>query len=83
MLTGLARVEAFPTPPTRAVRSDTPVDFRSTIYWNHSVDLHSSEVTSYSFPTTDLPGRYRVTIEGMTDRQVPLRRVYYVEVGSK
>lgn len=43
--------------------SNTP-DFRSTYYWNPSVQLEDKPVT-LSFPTSDEPGTYAVDIQGI------------------
>ncbi|RYG21926.1 MAG: hypothetical protein EOO07_01340 [Chitinophagaceae bacterium] len=41
------------------------VDNQSTIYWNHAIELNSKD-TEFSFYTSDLPGMFRIVVQGMS-----------------
>lgn len=56
-------------------------DYRSLVYWNP--DLFTDDKTgnvSVYFYAADLPGRYRIIIEGITQEGEPLRIVHYIEI---
>ena len=53
---------AFKTP---AIKSNLP-DYRSTLYWNPLIKTDENGNATISFRTSDVDGRYKVTIEGMT-----------------
>ncbi len=56
-------------------------DYRSTLYWTPMVATDAKTGTAtVSFHAADLPGRYRVVAEGVTQNGEPIRCVYFVEV---
>jgi hypothetical protein len=55
-------------------------DYRSTLYWNPNVITDSQGTATVSFFAADLPGRYRIEVEGVTEHGEPIRSVYFVEV---
>ncbi len=57
-------------------------DYRATLYWNPDVDI-SSDVATVSFFSSDLPGIYRIIIEGVLSNGEPVRVVKLIEVEDK
>lgn len=55
-------------------------DGRLTIHWAPHVEVNTAEGSSTSFYTADLPGRYRISVEGITDRGVPVKGEYFITV---
>lgn len=59
-------------------------DIRSTIYWNPNVvtskDLGQSTLSFYS---ADLPGRYRIVVEGVTEEGSPIRSESYIKIDDE
>lgn len=55
-------------------------DYRSTIYWNPEVVPDSTGTVFLRFTTSDLGGRYRITLEGLTKSGKPLRLVSHLTV---
>lgn len=66
------------------LNDSSPTDFRATLYWNPSVTTDAqSGTTTVSFFAADLPGQYRVVVEGVTQSGEPVRAVYYIKVESR
>ena len=84
VLHGYDRSRTFSYPDYENPATDrTKADFRATIYWNPEVATNSSGgPAAVSFFSSDLPGRYRVVMEGIGHNGGALRGVYYVEVES-
>ena len=79
---GYARARRFNAPDYSNPQTDTTkADYRSTIYWNPNVvtDAKTGRAT-VSFFAADLPGKYRMVVEGVTQNGEPVRCVYFVEV---
>jgi len=64
---GYSKVKEFYAPKYE-VKSDrqNDTDLRSTIYWNPNLVTDASGKAALSFYTADLPGKYKVVIEGLT-----------------
>ena len=61
----------------------TKADYRSTLYWNANVKTDSKTgVGSISFFASDLSGRYRVVVEGITQGGGPVRKEYFINLES-
>ncbi|HMJ70920.1 MAG TPA: carboxypeptidase-like regulatory domain-containing protein [Cyclobacteriaceae bacterium] len=58
-------------------------DFRSTLYWNNNLRAYSDGKGQFSFYTSDLPGKYRVVIEGMTQKGKKVRYETFLVVEDK
>jgi hypothetical protein len=72
----------MPTYDDLTIPKDTR-DYRSTIYWNPNLktdDLSGS--CAVSFFAADLPGRYRVVVEGVSKEGKPLRSESLITIGS-
>ena len=72
----------FKAPDYSEGNSDaTKIDYRSTLYWNPEVvTVVQSGKTELSFFASDLIGRYRVVVQGITVAGEPLHAAYYITV---
>ena len=58
-------------------------DYRSTIYWNPNLKTdYLSGTCSISFFAADLPGRYRIIVEGISFAGRPLRAESIITIGD-
>jgi hypothetical protein len=82
---GYFRPRVFPTPDySKSRKEDDPIDYRSLIYWNPSINTNpKSGTASVSFYASDLIGQYRVDVEGVTQKGEPLHAKYIILVESK
>lgn len=59
-------------------------DYRSTIYWNPNLSIEDiSGSCSVSFFAADLPGKYRIVVEGVTETGRPLRAESFITIADK
>ena len=59
-------------------------DYRSLLYWNPEVRTnYKTGSATVSFYAADLPGRYRVVVEGVTQNGDPVRCVSFIEVDNR
>jgi hypothetical protein len=79
---GYATPKRFSHPNYQSPELDkTAADYRSTIYWNPELKTDSkSGNATVSFFTADLPGKYQIVAEGVTQKGLPIRCVYFIEV---
>ncbi|MES2418494.1 MAG: hypothetical protein V4541_09935 [Bacteroidota bacterium] len=56
--------------------------FFSTIYWNYGTVLQNGRETELSFYTSDITGKFRVVVQGITDNDV-LYEEHFFEVKGK
>ena len=84
ILHGYAWSRAFTSPDYENPTTDrTKPDYRATIFWDPQVATSSNGGTAVvSFFSSDLPGRYRIVVEGINLNGEAVRGVYYVEVES-
>jgi hypothetical protein len=82
---GYSRARVFNAPDYSDPQTDTTqADYRSTIYWNPTVITDAKTGTaSVSFFATDLPGKYRIFIEGVNQNGEPVRGTHFIVVESK
>ncbi|HTH57880.1 MAG TPA: hypothetical protein VL728_17655 [Cyclobacteriaceae bacterium] len=53
--------------PDYSAKSNTRIpDFRTLIYWNPSIEITAKRQQKFEFFTSDLPGKYQITIEGIS-----------------
>lgn len=58
-------------------------DYRSTIYWNPQLNTDGiSGTCSVSIFAADLPGRYRIIVEGMTETGKPIRSESFIVIDN-
>lgn len=81
-LVGYSRPKNFSYPDYQNSKIDhKSVDYRSTIYWNPSIKTNSKDgSTTVTFFTADLPGKYQIEAEGITQKGEPIRCIFYIEV---
>ena len=78
---GYNSAKAFPMPDYGNPTDKYPTnDFRSTLYWNPNVKVDSAKGTKLAFYTSDLPGRYRIVIEGLTPQGIPFKAEQFIIV---
>ena len=79
---GFAKSGKFRSPDYDDQKTDSSkADYRSTLYWNPIVKTSANAGTAtISFFASDLTGRYRVEIEGVTSDGKPVRTEQYISV---
>ncbi len=81
---GYSKPREFNSPNYNGLEFDkTKADYRSTIYWNPDVKTDSKTGSAtISFFAADLPCKYQIVAEGVTQKGEPIRCVYFVEVSD-
>lgn len=79
---GFNRTRQFYSPVYETSEYYDLPDLRSTIYWNPTVPIMKNSVRELRFFTSDTPGTYQVTIEGLTDSGEPLYQSFTLDVGN-
>lgn len=84
-LPGFSKSRKFLAPDYENSQTDaTQTDFRSTIYWNPNVETDSKTgASTVSFYAADLPGLYRVVVEGVSVLGQPLRGEIYLTIDER
>ncbi len=84
-LPGFSKSRTFSAPDYSNPKTDaTQTDFRATLYWNPDLRTDSSTgSTAVSFFASDLPGLYRVVVEGVTAYGTPVRIETYLTIEEK
>ncbi len=82
---GYSKSTRFEFPDHSNPRTEVAVaDYRSLLYWNPDVRTGpKTGMTTVSFFASDLPGRYRVVAEGVTQQGKPVRCVTFIEIEKK
>ena len=70
----------FPDYSIDKVKTSRKPDFRSTLYWNPSVEYAKDKPVNLSFYTSDLSGEFKVTVEGITTDGKLMQNVSYFRV---
>ncbi|MBX2913698.1 MAG: carboxypeptidase regulatory-like domain-containing protein [Cyclobacteriaceae bacterium] len=72
-LKGFNRPFMFISPDYSNPNQDNSIsDFRSTVYWNPELKKQSDNLYTCSFFTSDMPGQYRITLQGITHQNQPV-----------
>ncbi|GAO44888.1 TonB-dependent receptor plug domain-containing protein [Flavihumibacter petaseus] len=71
---------AFRGPDYSAVKMSPAPDFRTTLYWEPNLVTDDQGKATFSFFHSDEKGRFRITIEGITESGKTGRKVFYYEV---
>ncbi len=84
-ITGYYQSREFYSPQydTTAVSGKTDKadpDWRTTVYWSPQVVTDEQGKASFSYFNNDLPGKYRVLLEGITHTGRLIRKIAYYEV---
>jgi hypothetical protein len=77
---GYDRPRVFYSPDYTKEREADNADFRTTIFWKPDVKTDDEGIASVNFYTADLATRYRIVVEGVTDKGKPVRAVSYLTV---
>ncbi len=82
---GYSRALKFSAPDYSDPQTDkVQADYRSTIYWNPEVTTDTKTgLAKVSFFAADLPGRYSIVVEGVTQKGEPVRSTRFIVVASK
>lgn len=78
---GYSPTSAFVSPDYGTKEVSTQDDYRSTILWQPNLKMVEGEgKAALRFYTADLPGRYRIVVEGVTTDFKPVRSVMFIDV---
>ena len=81
---GYQRPSVFPSPDYENKAEDaTKADYRSTIFWSPYISVNDDGKAALSFFAADLPGRYRIVVEGVTLDGKPIFGEEYIEIKSR
>jgi hypothetical protein len=79
---GYSRTRQFYSPSFETSGYYELPDLRSTVYWNPTVMVKPNSKNELSFFTGDLPGHYRVIVEGISQDGQPISEVHLFEVSA-
>jgi hypothetical protein len=65
-----------------SVQDSQAIDYRSTLYWNPNLITGQTGEGTVTFYTSDLTGKYRVTVEGVNSNGEPVRAVVFVKISE-
>ncbi len=77
---GYDKPRAFFSPTHGEGSNSSNPDFRTTIFWKPDVKTDEKGNAAVSFYSADLATRYRIVVEGVTEKGVPVRAVSYITV---
>jgi len=83
--TGYSRPAKFRSPDYGIPGTNAGLpDYRSLLYWNPTIHTNSKTGSAtLSFFASDLHGRYRVVVEGITASGKPVRSVRFIEIRER
>lgn len=78
----MVKLMGYPSPrlfksPDHSLQNDA-IDFRSTLYWNPSMEIQDSETVT--FYASDLKGPYRVELVGVNEEGDILKNVFFLSI---
>lgn len=83
-VSGYSSSRTFKAPDYESPTTDKEKpDYRSTIYWNPKLVTDDSGTCHVSFFAADLPGRYRIIVEGITEYGKPFRAESFILVDNE
>lgn len=77
---GYNKPRQFFSPDYSGGGGDQNPDFRTTIFWDPTLATEEDGTTNTSFYTADLETRYRIVVEGVSDKGIPFRAESFIEV---
>lgn len=77
---GYSRTQPFISPDYSTSKDTQTPDFRTTIFWKPDVKTDDAGKASVQFYSADLVTRYRIVVEGVTEKGTPVRAVSYITV---
>jgi len=78
---GYSSTREFRSPDYESGTDKTSTDYRSTIYWNPNLKANSrTGQNTVSFFAADLPGKYRIVVEGVLENGEPVRGEYFINI---
>jgi hypothetical protein len=73
------KVRFDPDPHAGRTRSNIP-DYREALYWEPSISLQRGHSVELEFTSSDLPGSYVISMEGMTECGIPFSKTTTITV---
>ncbi len=77
---GYNKPRTFFSPDYSITNNSAIPDFRTTIFWRPDLKTDERGVATCRFYTADLATRYRIVVEGITEKGTPVRSVSYISV---
>ncbi len=77
---GYDRPRSFYSPDYATEKDNDNADFRTTIFWKPDIKTDDKGNASVGFYTADLATRYRIVVEGVTEKGTPVRAVSFITV---
>jgi hypothetical protein len=74
------KIRGFSKPSRFSAKQDMIDGFRSTVYWNPSVEANQSGVANIEFSTSLVSGSYKIVVEGITEKGKLFRMVDYIKI---
>ncbi|GAB3934508.1 hypothetical protein [Mucilaginibacter myungsuensis] len=66
-----------------AVLNPLEPDYLSTVFWKHSVMLSKDKETELTFYTSDITGKFRIVVQGVTDKDVIYNEASFETIAKK
>ncbi len=77
---GYNKPRSFYSPDYSANTNSSNPDFRTTIFWKPDLKIDNQGRGRVQFYSADLATRYRIVVEGVTEKGEPVRAVSYITV---
>jgi len=78
---GFYHAKEFYAPKYKIAQPEhTKPDYRSTLYWNPTVEIDAQGKAKISFYSSDISTTYRVALEGLTADGIPITEDYFIEI---
>jgi len=78
---GYSKYQKFYSPDYSGPSTDSQgADFRTTIFWKPDLKTDEKGNASFGFYTADLATRYRIVVEGVTEKGTPVRAESFITV---
>jgi hypothetical protein len=73
-------ISIHPDCSSESAKNSMKPDFRHTLYWNPFIESTTNQPVNLSFYTSDLSGKFKVTVEGITTDGKMIQGVSYFQV---
>lgn len=79
-ISGYDKPRSFFSPTYSEASNSSNPDFRTTIFWKPDLKTDEKGTATVNFYSADLATRYRIVVEGVTEKGNPVRAVSYITV---